>query len=83
MVIMYETSKLLVLQAAHAKNRGGRSTRETSLAKVVATENAFKAADLAVQIHGAYGYPPSTASSGTCATAARRASTRARRRSTA
>ena len=39
-----------------AKNRGVRNTRETSLAKVVATENAFKAADLAVQIHGAYGY---------------------------
>jgi glutaryl-CoA dehydrogenase (non-decarboxylating) len=56
MVIMYETSRLLVLQAAHGKNKGVRNTRETSLAKVVATENAFKAADLAVQIHGAYGY---------------------------
>ena len=56
MVIMEETSRLLVLQAAHAKNRGGRTTRETSLAKLVATENAFKAADLAIQIHGAYGY---------------------------
>jgi glutaryl-CoA dehydrogenase (non-decarboxylating) len=56
MVIMYETSRLLVLQAAHQKNKGVRNTRETSLAKVVATENASRAADLAVQIHGAYGY---------------------------
>jgi glutaryl-CoA dehydrogenase (non-decarboxylating) len=56
MVIMYETSRLLVLQAAHQKNKGVRNTRETSLAKLVATENASKAADLAVQIHGAYGY---------------------------
>jgi glutaryl-CoA dehydrogenase (non-decarboxylating) len=56
MVIGYETSRLLVLQAAHQKNKGLRNTRETSLAKVVATEHAYKAADLAVQIHGAYGY---------------------------
>ena len=85
MVLMYERPgcwccrRRTTRQGARA---GARTTRETSLAKVVATEYAFKAADLAVQIHGAYGYTPSTASSGTCATAARRASTRARRRST-
>jgi glutaryl-CoA dehydrogenase (non-decarboxylating) len=56
MVLGYETSKLLVLQAAFAKNQGRRNTRETSLAKWHATESAFKAAHLAVQVHGAYGY---------------------------
>jgi glutaryl-CoA dehydrogenase (non-decarboxylating) len=56
MVLGYETSRLLVLQAAHCKNTGARNTRETSLAKWHATESAFKAAHLAIQVHGAYGY---------------------------
>jgi alkylation response protein AidB-like acyl-CoA dehydrogenase len=60
MVVMYEQARLLVWNAAHAKNRavetGARTTRETSMAKMVATEYAWKAADLAVQVHGAYGY---------------------------
>ena len=33
-----------------------RNTRETSLAKWQATESAFKAANLAIQVHGSYGY---------------------------
>jgi glutaryl-CoA dehydrogenase (non-decarboxylating) len=56
MVLGYETSRLLVMQAAEAKDRGVRNTRETSLAKWHATESAFKAANLAIQVHGAYGY---------------------------
>jgi len=56
MVLDYETSKLLVMQAAWLKNQGVRTTRETSLAKWHATESAFKAANLAIQVHGAYGY---------------------------
>ena len=56
MVLGYETSKLLVLQAAWMKNQGLRNTRETSLAKWHATEEAFKAANLAIQVHGSYGY---------------------------
>jgi glutaryl-CoA dehydrogenase (non-decarboxylating) len=56
MVLDYETSKLLVLQAAWMKDRGWRNTRETSLAKWHATESAFKAAHLAIQVHGSYGY---------------------------
>jgi glutaryl-CoA dehydrogenase (non-decarboxylating) len=56
MVLGYETSKLLVLQAAWMKNQGKRNTRETSLAKWHATESAFEAAHLAIQIHGSYGY---------------------------
>jgi glutaryl-CoA dehydrogenase (non-decarboxylating) len=56
MVLDYETSKLLVMQAAWLKNEGVRNTRETSLAKWHATESAFKAAHNAIQIHGSYGY---------------------------
>ena len=56
MVLGYETSKLLVMQAAWMKNEGRRNTRETSLAKWHATESAFRAAHLAIQVHGAYGY---------------------------
>jgi glutaryl-CoA dehydrogenase (non-decarboxylating) len=56
MVLGYETSKLLVMQAAWMKNEGRRSTRETSLAKWHATESAFEAAHLAVQVFGSYGY---------------------------
>jgi glutaryl-CoA dehydrogenase (non-decarboxylating) len=56
MVLGYETSKLLVMQAAWMKNQGKRNTRETSLAKWHATECAFEAAHLAIQIFGSYGY---------------------------
>jgi glutaryl-CoA dehydrogenase (non-decarboxylating) len=60
MVLGYETSKLLVMQAAWMKNEGRRSTRETSLAKWHATESAFEAAHLAVQVFGSYGYASET-----------------------
>jgi glutaryl-CoA dehydrogenase (non-decarboxylating) len=56
MVLGYETSKLLVMQAAWMKDQGLRNTRETSLAKWHATESAFRAAHLAIQVHGSYGY---------------------------
>ena len=56
MVLGYETSKLLVMQAAWMKDTDRRSTRETSLAKWHATESAFEAAHLAVQVFGSYGY---------------------------
>jgi glutaryl-CoA dehydrogenase (non-decarboxylating) len=56
MVLGYETSKLLVMQAAWLKDKGVRNTRETSLAKWHATESAFRSAHLAIQVHGAYGY---------------------------
>ena len=56
MVLGYETSKLLVMQAAWMKDQGKRNTRETSLAKWHATESAFEAAHLAIQVFGSYGY---------------------------
>jgi alkylation response protein AidB-like acyl-CoA dehydrogenase len=52
----YDNARLLYLRAGWLKNRGQRNTRETSMAKWYATDHSFKAADEAVQIHGAYGY---------------------------
>lgn len=51
-----QMSRLLVYRAGELKNKGLRNTRETSLAKWQACDFANKAADDAVQIHGAYGY---------------------------
>jgi glutaryl-CoA dehydrogenase (non-decarboxylating) len=44
------------MQAAWMKDQGVRNTRETSLAKWHATESAFEAAHMAIQVHGSYGY---------------------------
>ena len=52
----YEISRLLYLRAGWLKNMGIRNTLETSYAKKYATEASFRAADDAIQIHGAYGY---------------------------
>jgi glutaryl-CoA dehydrogenase (non-decarboxylating) len=51
-----EISRLLVYKAGWLKNNGKRNTKETSLAKWIACDNAFDAANDAVQIHGAYGF---------------------------
>ncbi|PKR86613.1 acyl-CoA dehydrogenase family protein [Heyndrickxia camelliae] len=51
-----QMSRLLVYKAGELKNQGKRNTRETSLAKWQSCNFANKAADDAVQIHGAYGY---------------------------
>lgn len=51
-----EISRLLVFKAGWLKNQGKRNTKETSLAKWIACNAAFEAANDAVQIHGAYGY---------------------------
>jgi alkylation response protein AidB-like acyl-CoA dehydrogenase len=52
----YEASRLLYFQAGWLKNQGKRNTRETSIAKWVATDASFDAASEAIQVHGAYGY---------------------------
>ncbi|GGN52400.1 acyl-CoA dehydrogenase family protein [Oceanobacillus indicireducens] len=52
----FQMSRLLVYRAGELKNQGKRNTRETSLAKWQACDFANRAADDAVQIHGAYGY---------------------------
>ncbi|MFX0117384.1 MAG: acyl-CoA dehydrogenase family protein [Candidatus Hodarchaeota archaeon] len=52
----YDASQMLVWKAAWLKNQGKRNTRETSMAKWYATNQALDAANRAIQIHGAYGY---------------------------
>ncbi|HSM56709.1 MAG TPA: acyl-CoA dehydrogenase family protein [Candidatus Sulfomarinibacteraceae bacterium] len=52
----YDNARLLYLRAGWMKNQGQRNTRETSMAKWYATDMSFKAANEALQIHGAYGY---------------------------
>ncbi len=52
----YEYSRLLWLRAGWLRNKGVRSTRETSLAKWIACQEAEKASADAVQVHGAYGF---------------------------
>ena len=52
----YQAARLLWLRAGWLKNTGRRNTRETGLAKWVATVASERAAADAVQIHGANGY---------------------------
>ncbi|MBV8461260.1 MAG: acyl-CoA dehydrogenase family protein [Candidatus Eremiobacteraeota bacterium] len=52
----YEASRLLYLRAGWMKNNGLRNTRETALAKWFACDTSNKAADDALEIHGAYGF---------------------------
>lgn len=51
-----EAGRLLCRQVAFLKDRGLRSTRETSLAKWFCTDHAVRSAMDAIQVHGAYGY---------------------------
>jgi len=51
-----EAARLLVWRAGHVKNKGERSTIETSMAKYYATEAAIRCANRAIQVHGGYGY---------------------------
>jgi hypothetical protein len=51
-----EAARLLTYRAAYLKDQGARTTRESSMAKLYASEIAVKAADDCVQIHGGYGF---------------------------
>jgi glutaryl-CoA dehydrogenase (non-decarboxylating) len=52
----YNFSRLLWLKAGWMRDKGLRCTKETSLAKWIACQEAEKAAAEAVQVHGAYGF---------------------------
>jgi butyryl-CoA dehydrogenase len=56
MATKIEASRLLVLNAAFAKDQGNRFSKEAAMAKLFASETAMDAALKAVQIHGGYGY---------------------------
>src|SRR5438876_4242759 len=51
-----EAARLLTLKAADLKHRGVRSTKESSMAKLLSAEVAVRVANEAVQIHGGYGF---------------------------
>jgi alkylation response protein AidB-like acyl-CoA dehydrogenase len=56
MILDTEAGRLLVFQAGHLKNKGVRNTRETSLAKLYASEAALRCGNKAIQVFGGYGY---------------------------
>ena len=56
MAVDVEAARLLVYQAGSVKNRGETSTIPVSMAKYFATEAAKRNADMAIQIHGGYGF---------------------------
>src|SRR5512143_15350 len=51
-----EAARLLTLRAAWMKDRGLPTTKESAMAKLFASEVAVRVANLAVQIHGGYGF---------------------------
>ena len=51
-----EAARLLTYRAAYLRDHGARTTRESSTAKLFASEVAVRAADDCVQIHGGYGF---------------------------
>jgi alkylation response protein AidB-like acyl-CoA dehydrogenase len=56
MATWLEAARLLVLRAAWRKEKQLPFTREASIAKLQASEKACRIADMAIQIHGGYGY---------------------------
>lgn len=54
MRVSYETARLLVMQAAWKKDNGERARADTSMAKMYASDRLMRAAEDAMQIHGAY-----------------------------
>ncbi|MET0752905.1 MAG: acyl-CoA dehydrogenase [Pyrinomonadaceae bacterium] len=56
MATQIEAARLLTLQAAYLKDNGKKTTKESSMAKLYASEVAVRVAEESVQIHGGYGY---------------------------
>ncbi|MCC6198039.1 MAG: acyl-CoA dehydrogenase family protein [Burkholderiales bacterium] len=56
MAVSLEAARLLTSKAAWARGKGGRFTKEAAMAKLFASEAAGKITDLALQIHGGFGY---------------------------
>jgi alkylation response protein AidB-like acyl-CoA dehydrogenase len=56
MATQIEAARLLTLQAAFLKDAGKKTTKESAMAKLYASEIAVKVAEGSIQIHGGYGY---------------------------
>lgn len=51
-----DASTLMTLRAAHLKECGQAYSQQAAMAKLFATEHAWKICDIALQVHGGYGY---------------------------
>ena len=56
MATQIDAARLLTYRAAALKSQGKTTTRESSMAKLYASEVAVRVAEESVQIHGGYGY---------------------------
>lgn len=56
MATRIEAARLMTYRAAYLKDRGERTTRESSMAKLYASETAVRVAEDCVQIHGGNGF---------------------------
>lgn len=56
MATQIEAARLLTYRAAYLKDQGKRVTKESSMAKLYASEIGVKVCEEAIQIHGGYGY---------------------------
>jgi alkylation response protein AidB-like acyl-CoA dehydrogenase len=56
MATQTEAARLLTMQAAAMKDAGKKTTQQSAMAKLFASEVAVKVAEESVQIHGGYGY---------------------------
>ncbi len=56
MATRIEAARLLTYRAAHLKDQGQRTTRQSAEAKLFASETAVRVAEECVQIHGGYGF---------------------------
>lgn len=56
MVVQVEAARLLIYRAAASAGTGAPPTLEASVAKCFANEMAKQVSDLAIQVHGGYGY---------------------------
>ena len=56
MATQIDAARLLMYRAASLKDQGKRTTRESSMAKLFASEISVRVCEEAIQIHGGYGY---------------------------
>ena len=56
MATQIDAARLLMYRAAWLKDQGKRTTKESSMAKLFASEIGVKVCEEAIQVHGGYGY---------------------------
>ena len=56
MATQIDAARLLTYRAAYMKDQGRKVTKESSMAKLYASEMSVKVCEEAIQIHGGYGY---------------------------